>query len=167
MKKRIVILVALMAVLLLVAGPVYATPPKPVVGTLTYIPTAPPVEREANGNTFVSSEDHEEWIGDFEGTADAPFRVVQHSLGFAYVWYRSPFVGTVLGSEPGEMVIQIVGKKPAVGDWYGRWVILSGKDGLENIRGQGIWGGPGWDINDPGIPGDIWYEGNIRFKPVK
>ena len=58
------------------------------------------------------------------------------SSGFWNVWLRSDFTGKVLDKE-GTMVIQLVGKKPAGGDWYGHWVILSGTGDLAKVRGQG------------------------------
>lgn len=165
MKKRIVILVALMAALLLVAGPVYATPPTPVEGTLEYTFEITD-ERWANGHWFFEATEWEDWAGDFEGTGVSFFRVVWFSYpsGPLNVWLRCTFTGTVhydgLDKE-GTMVIQYVGWRYLPEDWYGRWVILSGTDELANLRGRGTWGGPGFGATGP----DIWYSGKIHFEP--
>ena len=160
MKKRIVILVAVMAVLSLVAGPVHAMPPIPAEGTFDYTFEVLD-ERWADGNHFLYAMEWENWVGDFEGTAEAVFRVEMFSSGFWNVWLRSTFTGTVQ-DKSGTLVIQLVGKKPAADeDWYGRWVILSGTDELANLRGQGTWGGPGFNAPGP----DIWYSGKIHFEP--
>ena len=144
--------------LLTLSIPVHATPPTTVSGTVDYTFEGTGI-READGNTFLYAIEWETWVGDFEGTAVAVFRVGMFSSAeFWNVWLRSTFTGTVLG-ESGTMVIQLVGKKPAGEDWYGEWVILSGTDGLANLRGQGTWWGPGFGAVGP----DIFYEGKIHF----
>ncbi len=43
----------------------------------------------------------------------------------------------VVGDREGTLVIRFVVKKTdAEADWSGKWVILSGKGGLANLRGQ-------------------------------
>jgi len=71
---------------------------------------------------------------------------------------------TEVDGKAGTVVVRLIGKKPEGGDWFGSWVILSGTGDLENLRGQGIWRGPGYE--GPQIPGDypdIYYSGHIRF----
>ena len=157
----IVCMVALLSTLWMPA--VHATTPIPVSGTVDYTFEVTGM-RVADGNTFLYAIEWETWMGDFEGTAVAFFRVEMFSsAGFWNVWLRSTFEGTVDGKS-GTLVIQLVGKKPLGKDWYGQWVIISGEGGLADLRGQGTWGGPGYrsDIKIPGDP-DLWYEGQIHF----
>jgi len=148
--------------LLTLSTPVYATPPVTASGTVnyTFLPTG---MREADGNLFLYAIEWEDWMGDFEGSAEAFFRVEMFSSGFWNVWLRTTLTGTV-NEKYGTLVIQLVGKKPLGEDWYGQWVIISGTDELANLRGQGTWGGPGYrdDVKIPGDP-DLWYEGQIHF----
>jgi len=148
--------------LLTLSTPVYATPPITASGTVNYTFEVTGM-READGNLFLYAIEWEDWMGDFEGTAVAFFRVEMFSSGFWNVWLRSTFTGTV-DEKYGTLVIQLVGKKPLDEDWYGQWVIISGTDELANLRGRGTWGGPGYrdDIKIPGDP-DLWYEGEIHF----
>ena len=159
MRKMSLTLLAVLTISLLptLSTPAHAGPPIPVSGTFDYTSEVTDT-READGNTFISATEHEVWVGDFEGTGEAEFRVGRFSSGFLNVWLRSNFTGTVLGSEEGTMVIQLVGKKvPADGDWYGQWVILSGTGPLAKVRGQGTWWGPGGRYSPA-----IYYEGRIH-----
>ena len=162
MKKKImpiILFVCIIAVLFSQPLLVYAKPPVAVSGSFDYTFEVTGM-READGNLFLYAIEDEVWIGDFEGTAQAVFRVGMFRSGFWNVWLRSTFTGTVAGRE-GTLVIQLVGKKPGVEDWYGQWVIISGTGELEGLRGQGIWWGPGF--GDPGP--DIFYEGKVHFDP--
>jgi hypothetical protein len=156
-----VCMVAILSMLLMPA--VHATKPTTASGTVNYTFEVTGM-READGNTFLYAIEWETWMGDFEGTAEAFFRVEMFSSAdFWNVWLRSTFTGTVDGKS-GTMVIQLVGKKPEGEDWYGHWVIISGTDELADLHGRGTWGGPGYrsDIKIPGDP-DLWYEGKIHF----
>ena len=159
MKTKLLALLALLLVLSMLSVPAHAGPPTPVSGTFDY--TFDVLDMwEANGNTFMYAVEEEVWEGDFEGTALAEFRVVQFSSGFWNVWLRSEFTGTVLGlggTEEDTLVIQLVGKKPDGGDWYGQWVIISGTGELANAHGRGTWWGPGFG-NSPAI----YYSGQIQ-----
>ena len=156
------LLMCIVALLSTLSTAVHATPPIPASGTFDYDFEVTDM-READGNTFIYATEWEAWVGDFEGTAVAVFRVELFSAGFWNVWLRSTFTGTVLGRE-GTMVVQLVGKRPMEpepGWWFGEWVILSGTGELANLRGQGTWWGPGFGAVGP----DIYYSGNIHFKP--
>ena len=156
------LIVCIVTLLSTLSTPVYATPSTTVSGTVDYTFEVTGM-RVADGNLFLYAIEWETWMGDFEGTAVAFFRVEMFSSGFWNVWLRSTFTGTVDGKY-GTLVIQLVGKKPDGQDWYGQWVIISGTDELADLRGQGTWGGPGYrsDIKIPGDP-DLWYEGKIHF----
>jgi len=150
---------------------VNATKPTDVEGYFDYYYAITGM-READGNTFLYATEWETWEGDFEGTAEAVFRVGIFSSGFWNVWLRSEFTGTVDGKS-GTLVIQLVGKKPLDEDWHGQWVIISGTGELANLHGRGTWWGPGYedynangepDAGDvPGAREDIWYSGKIHF----
>jgi hypothetical protein len=146
---------ALLPTLLIVA--VHATPPEAVSGYFDYTFEVTG-SREADGNVFIYAKEWEVWVGSFKGTAESVFRVEMFSAGFWNVWLRSTFAGWVNG-EYGELTIQLVGKKPAAGDWYGQWVILSGTGDLANLHGHGTWWGPGFGAAGP----DIFYAGNMHF----
>ena len=130
------LLMCTVALLSTLSMPVHATPAMTALGSFDYWYT-PTGVREADGNTFLYATEHEHWIGDFKGSSEAVFRVELFSSGFWNVWLRSTFTGMVDGKSD-TLVIQLVGKKPCGEDWYGRWVIISGTDGLANLRGQGI-----------------------------
>ena len=117
-----------------------------------------------DGKTVKFAEEWETWTGDLAGDGHAFFIVmVDPDSGFVEVVLLSVHETEVDGKE-GTVVIRLVGKKPIGGEWFGSWVILSGTGELENLRGQGIWRGPGYE--GPDIPGDypdIYYSGHIRF----
>ena len=158
MKKMLLTLLTVFMVLSTLSMPAHAGPPDTVSGTFDYTFEVTDI-READGNTFLYATEDEVWEGTFEGTSEAVFRVEMFSSGFWNVWLRSDFTGKVLDKE-GTMVIQLVGKKPAGGDWYGHWVILSGTGDLAKVRGQGTWWGPGF-----GSSPAIYYSGKMHFEP--
>jgi len=150
-------MVALLSTLSLPA--VHATPPTTASGTWTYKPK--PIHiREADGNTFRYGEENSTWTGTFVGKSYDVFKVVVHPSGFLNVEGLINFDGTV-NDKSGSLVIRFVGKKTGVPfEWSGQWVILSGEDELENLRGQGTWWGPGFPD-----PKGLEYSGNIHFEP--
>jgi len=143
---------------------VNATKPMDVEGYFDYISYLVSA-READGNLFLKTEEDVWWYEDIDGITlkeDSKCRVVMHSTGDW--WYTGLYkvTGTV-HDVYGSFVIHTVGKKPEGLDWYGEWVIISGTGELEDLRGQGTWGGPGFDPSTPTVPGYIWYEGEIHF----
>jgi hypothetical protein len=160
MKKTLLVLLVVFVILSTLSIPAYAKRPIDVSGTLDYTFEILNM-REANGNTFLYATEHEDWAGDFTGEGDSVFRVGMFSSGFWNVWLRCEFTGTVLGDKEGTLVIQMVGKKPSDGDWYGQWVILSGAGDLANAHGQGTWWGPGFGDYSPMIR----YSGQVHFGP--
>lgn len=111
--------------------------------------------------TIIHAIEYEEWFGDFEGTGTAVFVVIVHESGLKTVDLLSMFIGEVNDKEGG-LVIRLIGAKPAGGEWFGYWEITRGTGDLENLRGGGIWGGPGYGSKaDPPThpPPDIWYKG--------
>jgi len=119
----------------------------------------------SNGKTYVFAEEWETWTGDLAGDGHAYFIVMVYESGLKEVVLLSTLTGEVNGKE-GTLVIRLVGKRPADGEWFGYWVILSGTGELENVCGQGLWWGPGYEApgNIPGERPDIYYTGFIRFR---
>ena len=113
----------------------------------------------------MEATEHEIWQGDMVGEGNSEFRGGMLAGGFWTVLLRCDFVGEVAGKECA-LVLQLVGKKPQDGNWYGKWVILSGTGELASAHGGGTWGGPGYrsDVKVPGDP-DCWYSGDIHFDP--
>ena len=154
-----VLMVALLSTLLV---PVHAGPPTTAGGLWQYKPTIVAV-RHADGNTFLTTTEEGKWTGTFEGTSTEDGKVVIHSSGIRSFKGTVSLVGNV-GDKSGTLEMSVVGTKPdASADWTGKWVILSGTDGLATLRGQGTWWGPG--APGPGQWGDIDYSGNIHFEP--
>ncbi len=153
------LVVCMVALLSMLSLPAYAKPPMLAEGSFDY--TFEIMDQKwADGHWFFTATEYETWEGDFEGTAVSFFRVVWFNYpdGPLNVWLRSDFEGTVMGKQ-GTLVIQLVGWRYLPEDWYGEWVIISGTGELANLKGQGIWWGPGF-----GAPGpDIFYSGNIHF----
>ncbi len=162
MKRMLLKLVTLSAILAMVSIPVLAGPPTAAEGLWLYLPTVVS-ERWADGNRFVQTTEVGEWSGTFDGVSTEVGQVVRHSSGFRSFTAIVSFEGEVDGKE-GTLEMSVAGKRPdAFSDWQGRWVILSGTDELTNLRGQGIWWGPGAPA--PEEWGDIYYSGTIHFEP--
>lgn len=169
MKKRVLVLIALMAVLLLVAGPAYAKPPIAASGTWCYTPSIAGIPRLAGGNTFLEATSVGRWEGTFVGVSSSVYAVVMHEVVSPTVtgsWNAQglvTFVGTV-GDKSGTLVMRFLGSRPdASAEWEGKWVILRGTDELVNLRGQGTWWGLGAPA--PEQEGCVWYSGKIHFEP--
>lgn len=142
-----------------------------VEGTLEY--TYEDVyQEEAHGKTIFYALEHEWWTGTFDGTAHAVWIVILDEAGALTVDLLSTFTGTVNGKN-GSLVIRLIGEKPSPEeDWAGDWEIIRGLGELVKLRGQGTWGGPGYEGSEPPDPKwdplgegntrpDIWYKGTI------
>lgn len=160
MKKALLALLLVCAVLPLAFLPVYATPPTDVSGIFDLIEVTYTRFQTAGPNTFIYGTDVEEWQGglDGEGQTEWVVGVVGGVMTFSSI---GVFEGTVLGSDFGTMEYRLTGQIPPGGtEWYGQWVILGGTGGLANVHGQGVWWGPGYG-NEP----DHWYSGQVHFDP--
>ena len=134
-------------------------------------------QEEAHGKTFFYLIEHEWWTGTFDGTAHAVFVLIVNEAGVETVDLLSNFTGTVTG-KTGSLVIYLIGEKPSSEeDWVGNWEIVRGIGELVNLRGQGTWGGPGyegpdtpdrnWDpLGEGNTRPDIWYKGTISTAGV-
>jgi hypothetical protein len=161
--RRLLLIPPAACLLLLTAVPAAATPPEDVAGDWTYVPTVVELTKVAGQNMFFDGEDIGTWTGAFEGTSTEDFVIVYHGgAGFNYYSGLIEFTGTVNGSDPGTMIIRTVGTQwsgtpePTFDvPWNGRWVIISGSEGLANIHGCGTFTGPSLDLD---------YEGTIHFE---
>lgn len=111
--------------------------------------------RSRNGYKFILGDEDGIWTGTFTGTSYDVFQAVEQSSGTVYLAYGLIFFEGSVDGKHGTLVIDFA---PGSGDWVtfsGRWKILSGTDQLENLRGQGVWWGPSFDMK---------YSGWIRFE---
>ena len=164
MKKCVQLLVVLSVIALafMASSPVLAGPPATAEGLWQYTSTVLGV-KEAGCNTFVTTFENGLWTGTFDGVSTEDGQVVIHCNGAWSFNAIVSFEGTVDGKY-GTFEMSVVGTRPdGLAEWEGKYVILSGTGELDNLRGQGIWYGPG--ASGPGALGDIFYEGNYHFEP--
>jgi hypothetical protein len=140
--------------------------PIPVSGTISYTWESPQMA-DTSRYTLMDGREAEIWSGDFEGTADAIWRLrMFKDLPTIDVRLVSDFTGTMLGTYEGTMTIIMFGDHPSSPDtqWYGEWAVVSGTGDLANVHGTGIWWGPGNGANDPDpdVP-DLYYAGEVIF----
>jgi hypothetical protein len=164
-KSLLVIMVLAVALLSTLSVPAQAKLPE-VGGEWQYIVTGVDV-RVAGCNTFIYiSKEDSIWNGTFQGTSTDTGVVVEHCSGKASFNGIVSFVGEVNG-ESGSLEMSVVGQfsydEQGVGNWKGQWVILSGTEGLANLRGQGTWFGPG--AGGPFVWGTVDYAGSYHFEP--
>jgi hypothetical protein len=165
MKKMHVLALATLSIIVLLIAvtlPVQAGPPQNASGLWQYQPFIMEA-REAGCNTFLTTFENGLWTGTFEGTSTEDGKVVIHCNGSWSFNAIVTFEGKVDGRE-GTLEMSVNGSRPdETADWFGRWVITDGTDGLKNLRGQGTWWGPGAPA--PEEWGDIYYGGNYHFEP--
>lgn len=131
-------------------------------------------QEEAHGQKITYGLEHEWWTGTLDGTAHALFIVLANEAGLKTVDLLSTFTGTVDG-KAGSLVFRLIGENPSPEKgWGGDWEIIRGTGDLVNIRGQGTWGGlgyegprppdPSWDPTGEGnTRPDIWYKGTLSI----
>jgi hypothetical protein len=134
-------------------------------------------QEEAHGKKIIYGLEHEWWTGTLDGTAHALYIVLADEAGFKTVDLLSTFSGTVDG-KAGSLVFRLIGEKPSPGkNWGGDWEIIRSTGELKNLRGQGTWGGPGYEGPRPPEPNwdptgegntrpDIWYKGTVSTEDV-
>jgi hypothetical protein len=162
MKKKLLVLVVVITLLSVVSIPTLAGPPEEAGGEWNYFVYDIEV-REAGKNTFMTTYDVGLWSGTFEGESTEVGMVVVHPSGKTSFNGSLSFDGKVNG-ESGTFEMSVVGQCcDEQGHWKGQWVILSGTDGLANLRGQGTWFGPG--AGGPFVWGTVDYAGKYHFEP--
>ena len=164
MNKKAVVIFTLFLLLLVVAIPAQATKPDSAGGVWSYKVYDFGV-RVAGCNTFLTTYDIGKWTGTFEGDSTEVGMVVEHCSGRVSFNGSMVFEGDVdspTGPRSGTMEMSVVGQCCDENGWDGQWVILSGTEGLANLRGQGKWSGPG--AGGPFEWGSVDYEGNIHFE---
>lgn len=162
MKKKLFVLLIVLLALSIVSISALAGPPEKAEGLWQYQPFILGAKL-ADCNTFLTTFENGLWTGTFEGTSTEDGKVVIHCNGAWSFNAIVSFEGSVAGKS-GTLKMSVVGKRPnAFSDWEGKSVILSGTGELAQLRGQGIWWGPGAAAE--GEWGDIYYEGNYHFEP--
>jgi hypothetical protein len=160
MKKYLVILLAV--ILALSTSTALAGPPDEAGGKWSYIVTDADI-KVVSLNTFMTSYDNSIWTGTFDGVSTGVGMVVMHPSGKISVRGKEYFDGKVNG-QSGTFELSLVGQCcDEQGHWKGQWVIISGTEGLANLRGQGTWFGPG--AGGPFVWGHVDYAGNYHFEP--
>lgn len=164
MKKKLFVLLIVLATFSLAAIPALAGPPQTARGTWLYIPTLLG-SRQVGCNTFLTTLEEAEWTGTFVGESMEDGKVVIRCNGKWSFKAIISFHDLTVDGKTGTLRMSAVGRRPdALSDWTGKFVILSGTGELANLRGQGIFWGPGW-LGDPTEQGVIYYEGNYHFEP--
>jgi len=162
-KLQILSILFVMAFLFMTSVPALAGPPEAAAGLWQYRTFILEV-REAGCNTFLKTLEDGLWTGTFDGISTEDGTVVIHCSGAWSFNAIVSFEGSVAGRN-GTLTMSVVGSRPdGSADWEGKYVILSGTGELDNLRGQGIWWGPGAPA--PGVWGDIEYEGSYHFEPA-
>ena len=165
MNKRRALIVLLLVCSLLLAGlaPAGASHrSRRVAGEWQYLPN-PPQTFEIGSFAVLHVTDQEWWSGGLDGTSEGEYIVVIDSGGRWFFVETSSFEGSVLGRD-GTMTMSVMGWRfDPTDDWFGRWTITGGTDGLEGITGHGIFWGPGYDPAQPDVPGSVDYTGRVRF----
>lgn len=179
MKKKVLILLVMIAILLAAAIPALATPAEDVQGDWFYHPRLDEVElvKIVGNNTFFRTVEDSRWNGTFQGseacivTAEENCAssvdsgpVVIHRSGLMNFqgWVR--FDSVTVNGATGSLEMRVSGIRPATAtDWQGQWVITGGELHQAGLRGQGPWWGPGWQ-EVPGQWGIIHYSGSIHYE---
>lgn len=164
MKKKLVVLLALIVVLSMVSIPALAGPAVEEPNEWYYLPVGElEIIKVVGGNTFIASHDTGYWTGEIQGVEEDFGVVVIHRNGAWFYKGKVEFSLATVAGQSGTLAMTVHGSKPdAPSDWEGRWVITGGTGGLEDLRGQGTWWGPGWQ-GDPTVHGVVEYAGDLHF----
>jgi len=151
-------LIACMLVLLcaLSVPAVRAEPITEAQGAIIYKTIDWHVGKVVGDNTFMYGTSTLELTGTFAGTATDVWKQVVHADGQNFRNVLT-FTGMV-GDKSGTLTFRLVGCAPGLEPdvvWSGAWTILHGTDDLENLRGEGTWGG---------MATDLQYSGYIEFE---
>ena len=172
MKKRLIILLAVMVLLSVALVPASADSGqrgRRVDGIWCYMPGGiaevdlgpdytPP------GEIFLAATYDSTWTGTFKGTSNDTGLLISH-MPEDVPWPGIPmsFVGTSwikgakVGRRSGDLQMDVIGDRPdATAEWKGRFVVTGGTGDLENYKASGTWWGPGW-LGDPTACGVIYY----------
>jgi hypothetical protein len=167
MKKRLLVLLAVIVVLSMISIPALAGPPEAADGVWCYTPDLDSivVEKVVGGNEFFTATETAVWTGTFDGESVDHCRAVIHRSGAWWGYCTISFASVTVGGKTDALEMFAMVRRPnAAADWDGTWVISGGSGALKNLRGQGTVSGPGWQ-GDPAVCGVIDYSGNIHFEP--
>jgi hypothetical protein len=163
MKKKLLVLSIVLALLFVLAIPALAGPPQTGSGLWLYIPALLD-SRQAGCNTFLTTFEDAEWTETLVGQSTEEGKVTIHCNGKWSFKGSVSFEGEVAGKSGTLEMLAVGGRPDGTSEWDGKLVILGGTGELANLRGQGRFWGPGW-LGDPTEPGVIYYELNYHFEP--
>ena len=133
-------------------------------GVWSYLPATAPVIEPVGPHTFMKISDTGDWSGTISGYAADFGEVVVHESGPWYYFGTVPLESATVNGRTGMLLITVFGSRPdVITDWEGTWEIVSGTGELADLQGHGTWEGAGWQ-GDPEVPGEVTYEGRIKFK---
>jgi hypothetical protein len=180
-KVTLLVLITAFLVLLLVLVPAFAAgkgknkdkPPGKADGIWCYMPDLEKVEPVIFYNSYPDDPIMDygepnkmimkvpytaEWTGTFSGSSR------EYGIGIFQDVGPMVFLDSILFDEvevdgkTGSLYMDAFGNREYDGaDWEGTWVITAGTGELENLRGHGIFWGPGWQW-DPEACGIIYYK---------
>ena len=119
-----------------------ATKPSATSGTFANAPDPPSASRSADGNLFLTYTRPGVLTGTFTGAYVQEVEVVIHPDGHTNFRGTETCVCSVEG-QPGTLVIRFQGTGLAGAQFSGQYVIVSGTDGLESLRGHATFEGAG------------------------
>jgi len=132
--------------LLLLVGPVYAAKPAVATGSLTVGEITITSHRADGDNTFYDVNAALTLTGGIQGAGTAMEELVLHnSTGRIEFHILTPFIGTVMGSQTGSMIMHIEATATSIvtatniqlTSVEGTIVLTDGSGGLTGIHGQG------------------------------
>jgi hypothetical protein len=132
-----------------------ATRPSPSSGTFANAPDPPSASRSAGGNTFLTFTRSGVLTGTYTRVYVQENEVIIHPDGHTNFRGTNTCVCTVEG-QSGTVVFRFQGTGMAGAQFGGSFVIVSGTDGLQNLRGHGTFEGAG-------LSGT--YSGQHHFEP--
>jgi len=163
--RFVLLLTGFLALLMIIAQPLEAGSSIRVSGKSTYVPTVKEA-REDGCTTVLTTEEAAVWDGSFVGDSKEEATIFIHCSGKWSFGAIGSFEEVTVDGKTGSMVLFFSGSRPNENtDWLGKWEIVEGTGELENLRGRGLFWGPG--APGPGEEGDIYYSGRIYFKPGK
>ena len=119
-----------------------ATTPSPSSGTFANAATPPSGSWSADGNMFLTYTRSGVNTGTFTGPYVQEIEVIVHPDGHTNFRGTNTCVCTVEG-QTGTLVVRFQGTGIAGAQFSGSYVVISGTDGLENLRGHGTFEGAG------------------------
>jgi hypothetical protein len=155
--KRLVLLIAAVAVVLALAVPVASAEGPPIAASGSFAEFFVPSNfRTADGVTFFDATGSESLSGTFSGTAVIEGSCVVRPAGQANCLARETFTGTVAGRAGTAVWLAVAQIDLATGSISGSFTVLSGTGELAGLHGEGTF---------QGSAGVGTYTGRFVFAP--